>query len=197
MNARETILGAINENKPMSVPMPSIELSQSCQKKNKIERFTEALEYVGAKVIVTENLERVSQELQMNERKGLAVVNRIGKLGIKMDPLIFMRNASDLEGVDIGCMEGILGVAENGAIWINEWKMGNRLLPFICQHLFLVLHTKTIVEDMHEAYKEIKINEDGYGVFIAGPSRTADVEQSLVIGAHGPVSLTVFLITNN
>src|ERR1700676_2669144 len=161
MNARETILGAINENKPMSVPMPSIELSQSCQKKNKIERFTEALEYVGAKVIVTENLERVSQELQMNERKGLAVVNRIGKLGIKMDPLIFMRNASDLEGVDIGCMEGILGVAENGAIWINEWKMGNRLLPFICQHLFLVLHTKTIVEDMHEAYKKIKINEDG------------------------------------
>ncbi len=47
---------------------------------------------------------------------------------------------------------------------------------------------------MHEAMLEIENFNEGYGVFISGPSKTADIEQSLVIGAQGPLSLTVFLI---
>jgi L-lactate dehydrogenase complex protein LldG len=177
--------------------MPYFETRQFYQIGEKVERFIQALENIGVRVIQTENFEQVGLELQMNEQKGLEVVNRIGELGKKMDPLIFMRSAADLGKVHTSCVEAVLGVAENGAIWINEGKMGNRLLPFICQHLFLVLDSAAIVEDMHEAYRTIKIDEDGYGVFIAGPSRTADIEQSLVIGVHGPLSLTVFLITNN
>jgi L-lactate dehydrogenase complex protein LldG len=41
-----------------------------------------------------------------------------------------------------------------------------------------------IVPTMHEAYRQINIAEEGWGAFIAGPSKTADIEQSLVIGAH-------------
>lgn len=74
--------------------------------------------------------------------------------------------------------------------------MGERILPFVCQHLAIVLDSKDLVGNMHEAYGKIKPGSIGFGVFIAGPSKTADIEQSLVIGAHGPRSLTIFLNTS-
>ena len=91
-------------------------------------------------------------------------------------------------------IQGTLGVAENGAIWLYEHHIINRLLPFICQHLVLILHKKDLVSTLHEAYQHIHIARDGYGVFLAGPSKTADIEQSLVIGAHGARSLVVYLV---
>ena len=104
-------------------------------------------------------------------------------------------DALSLEAVEVAYISGTLGVAENGAIWLEESKMVNRLLPFICQHLVIVLEAANIVANMHEAYKQITIDKEGYGVFLAGPSKTADIEQSLVIGAHGAKSLRVYIIS--
>jgi len=69
-------------------------------------------------------------------------------------------------------------------------------LPFICQHLAVLLHKNDIVQTMHEAYATIGNNAYGFGLFIAGPSKTADIEQSLVLGAHGPKTMTVFVINH-
>jgi L-lactate dehydrogenase complex protein LldG len=90
--------------------------------------------------------------------------------------------------------EGKWGVAENGAIWLPESALGHRAAPFITQHLVVVLDVQQIVWNMHEAYSRVQVDAEGFGVFVAGPSKTADIEQALVIGAHGPRSLTVFLI---
>ena len=65
------------------------------------------------------------------------------------------------------------------------------LLGNITKHLVLVIEEKSLVPYMHQAYE--KIENFNFGVFISGPSKTADIEQSLVIGAHGALSLTVFL----
>nr|WP_256534367.1 LUD domain-containing protein [Lewinella sp. JB7] len=98
-----------------------------------------------------------------------------------------------MAGVDVTVLRARLGVAENGAMWVSETEAVHRVLPFITQHLVLVVRTSDLVGTMHEAYRRIDVAETGFGVFIAGPSKTADIEQSLVIGAHGPRSLTVCL----
>ncbi len=90
-------------------------------------------------------------------------------------------------------VRGEFAVAENGAVWVSGNAMKHRALLFLAQHLALVVSEKEIVRDLHQAYSRLSFSENGYGVFISGPSKTADIEQSLVMGAHGPRSLTVFL----
>jgi L-lactate dehydrogenase complex protein LldG len=87
-----------------------------------------------------------------------------------------------------------LGVAENGAVWITDSRLRTRAALFATQHLAIVVRKETIVENMHDAYKKVQIDKEGFGLFVCGPSKTADIEQSLVIGAQGPRSLVVLAI---
>jgi L-lactate dehydrogenase complex protein LldG len=57
-----------------------------------------------------------------------------------------------------------------------------------------VVSSRELVNDMHEACARVASLPRGYGLFIAGPSKTADIEQALVIGAHGARSCTVFVV---
>jgi L-lactate dehydrogenase complex protein LldG len=77
---------------------------------------------------------------------------------------------------------------------LEDQEMGLRALPFITEHLVIVLDAANLVANMHQAYERIGLQESGFGLFIAGPSKTADIEQSLVIGAHGAKSLRVVVI---
>ena len=96
-----------------------------------------------------------------------------------------------LAGIEVLEIDGDFGVAENGAIWLSEEALPHRVAPFICQHL--VINVKKIVPHMHAAYEELGKVNSGFGLFLSGPSKTADIEQSLVIGAHGARSLTVVI----
>jgi L-lactate dehydrogenase complex protein LldG len=86
-------------------------------------------------------------------------------------------------------------VAENGAIWVDTRDWAHRGVFVIAQHLAIVLPAAEIVADMHAAYARVSFDRPGFQLFIAGPSKTADIEQSLVIGAHGARSCTVFLVS--
>ena len=69
----------------------------------------------------------------------------------------------------------------------------HRAIYFIAQHLVLVVPREALLDHLHQAYERLSFAGAGYGLFISGPSKTADIEQSLVIGAHGARSLTVLL----
>ncbi|MGY6743982.1 MAG: LutC/YkgG family protein [Cecembia sp.] len=99
----------------------------------------------------------------------------------------------ELNELEVAIIQGQFGVAENGAIWLTDENLGLRALPFITEHLVIVLEEKSLVSNMHETYQRIGAQYSGFGLFIAGPSKTADIEQSLVIGAHGAKSLRVVL----
>ena len=98
------------------------------------------------------------------------------------------------ENTEFAILKPHFAVAENGSVWITEDQMGHRVIPFICQHLAVVVDPRNILATMHEAYDFIQTQEYGFGTFIAGPSKTADIEQSLILGADGARSMTIFLI---
>ena len=194
MSTREKILQTIRANKPTMVNLPDIDKRLVTDYPEPVTKFMNTLESIGGKVYELVNSGELESRIYEEERKGNLVINTINGLAGGQAGIENLRSAAQLEPVYTTYISGTLGVAENGAIWIRESQMITRLLPFICQHLVIVLEKDKIVSTMQHAYATINCFEEGFGAFIAGPSKTADIEQALVIGAHGARSLTVFLV---
>ncbi len=91
-------------------------------------------------------------------------------------------------------MRGEFGVGENAAVWVDADSLKHRGVLFLSENIILIIDSGKIVPDMESAYELIDFKKLKSGYFISGPSKTADIEQSLVIGAHGAKSLIVFVI---
>ncbi len=191
MSARETILKAVAMNKPELTELPDMDLSLTIQYPGLIEQFTGMVESAGGKAYYENSRQQLLNDLTEVKAEGKFMINLLEDSQAEEFSNL---KASDLEALDTCYLRAELGVAENGAMWISELQMSNRLLPFICQHLVIVLNPMNLVNNMHDAYRQINASANGFGVFIAGPSKTADIEQNLVIGAHGARSLRVYLI---
>ncbi len=98
-----------------------------------------------------------------------------------------------LNNLDLAILPGEVAVADNGAIWVSGNAFMPRVTPYITQQLVIIINRKNIVSHMDQAYEQINLTGLGFGVFISGPSKTADIEQALVIGAQGPLGLTVII----
>ena len=101
-----------------------------------------------------------------------------------------------LDTLEVIVCESALGVAENGAVWIATSDSTLRAALFLAARVVIVLPEEALVADLHQAYERIEVRAHTFGAFIAGPSKTADIEQSLVIGAHGPKELTLVLVSD-
>lgn len=193
-SSRNAILSALTMNKPEPAPLPGFPAREAAAAPVQ-EKFIAVAQSVGSQVYAVKNYQEIKEKLEQlfpDAPHTIAKVKESSLLQINENALAEMPH--NLAGVDLAILRGKLGVAENSSIWITEEQMGQRVLPFVCQHLALIISQKEIVSSMHEAYQLIGEADYGYGVFIAGPSKTADIEQSLVLGAHGPRSLTVFLL---
>jgi L-lactate dehydrogenase complex protein LldG len=191
MSAREKTLNAIGTNKPTFVDLPVVDLQQVTNYDDLLAKFTATLQSIGGQVLELADINQLQLLINEELATGHTVLNAINGGN---DDLNNAQDAITLEPVYKAFIKASIGVAENGAVWIKESQMINRLLPFICQHLVVVLEKDKIVSTMHHAYQQLNMFEEGFGVFIAGPSKTADIEQSLVIGAHGARSMTVYIL---
>ena len=196
MSSRDKILSAIAANQPHLSDLPDLGFLKG-DGINVVEKFIETLTNIGGKVIAITGFDEVTAYVKLNTGSSNRVVSLVPELS---DVLGTIANIADLphalQDVELAILRADLGIAENGAIWLNESRLGQRVTPFICQHLAVVLNKESIVPTMHEAYQKIGDEKYGFATFIAGPSKTADIEQSLVLGAHGSRTMTVFLLDN-
>jgi L-lactate dehydrogenase complex protein LldG len=100
----------------------------------------------------------------------------------------------DLNDVDVGVVRSRIGVAEAGAVWLTEADLVVNALGVLSQHLVVLLDPAAIVETMHDAYGQIDLTASSYGVFMAGPSATGDIEGVIIHGAQGARSMTILLL---
>jgi L-lactate dehydrogenase complex protein LldG len=194
MDTRETILAAVAQNQPALMPLPDISFLGGITE-DVLAKYSTTLTAIGGRVLTVQSIDEIKALLPQYFDTAKRVVTTLPELsdvaevnsGEPIDP-------HTLEDIELTIIRAHLAVAENGSVWVTEDLMGQRVLPFICQHLAVVVEVSNIVATMHEAYQKIGTDQFGFGTFIAGPSKTADIEQSLVLGAHGPRSMTVFLM---
>jgi L-lactate dehydrogenase complex protein LldG len=219
MSSREKILSTVGANQPAPRELPplasgvdaapqgsSTAPQGSASSAGLATQFIAVLESIGGVAYTVSGFPRVATILHEQfpgVRRVVSGCPELPSFGIVVSG---NEDPHTLDDVDLAILPAHFGVAENGACWITEAQMLHRALPFITQHLALVIQRRDIVADMHQAYDRIALIESveapgspaaapyGFATFIAGPSKTADIEQSLVLGAHGPISLTVFLL---
>ena len=193
MTSKEKILNAIKANNVVKdVKLPSYD-NFGIKFDNKFETFSTMLESVGGKALIIDkkDLDKTIKELYPEEK---VIASNVDYCNLGNFYANNFENAKDLKDIDLAIVKGNFAVAENGAIWMKNETNRHRALYFIAQNIVIVIDENNIVNNMHEAYEKISFDNQGYGVFISGPSKTADIEQSLVIGAHGPKSGYVIFV---
>lgn len=192
LTTRDTILTAIRRGKPDLNPLPPVIGFPTARPRSEFaEAFLGMVKTNGGRGLRVSSLDEVKAALAADYQLDLPVLSHVP--GLPLSNFVPTENLRLLDDLHLVVLEGKLGVAENAAIWLDEAAIGIRAMPFITLNLSIVLSEQNLVGTMHDAYRVIDL-ATSFGTFISGPSKTADIEQSLVIGAHGSKTLTVFLL---
>jgi L-lactate dehydrogenase complex protein LldG len=193
MSSRDKILNAVKNNQPALQPLPDLDAVNAIVFNDTAAQFATVLKNIGGVTVPVSSISEISEYIQHTFNGGTGCISTVaGLTGVSQ--LEEHTAPHSLQKIDLAVMRAQFGVAENGAVWVTEAEYKIRALPFICNHLAVIIDKDNIVNTMHQAYERVANADYGFGVFIAGPSKTADIEQSLVLGAHGPKTMTVFIV---
>ncbi|HWL08964.1 MAG TPA: LUD domain-containing protein [Planctomicrobium sp.] len=192
MSSRSQILRSVRQFLPQATELPDHN-GNWIQYDDLAAQFAGVLEFVGGECHVINSTADILPHLKEEAAPGKVVVSNVDGVPGTLD-LKQISDPHDLAGVDLAVFWGDLAVAENAGIWVNNKNIPHRAIYFITQHLVLVVRLKDLVPHLHAAYERIDVTASSLGCFISGPSKTADIEQSLVKGAHGARTLKVFLV---
>ena len=195
MSSREQILREVSKNQPAERALPVIDIPVTTTHAEWVEALKTRLDILHVDVREVTDYSAIKAILHQQavpQERSVTTIEALGDVSTYIETV--KEDAHSLENVDWAIIPAHFGVAENGAMWVTESLIQYRVLPFITQQLAIVVNRKDIVYNMHQAYERIAETNYDFGVFIAGPSKTADIEQSLVLGAHGPKGMTLFLL---
>jgi L-lactate dehydrogenase complex protein LldG len=199
VSARERILARVRNAVSHSVGAPPP--FEPAPRRADFAAFGEKLALAGGEPLgpypVTELSARVAELCRRWSGKGRVLASDAALLRLAAGPWAPIPSDAaphSFADVDVAIFCGTLGVAENGAVGLDGREARPRVLPVLCERLILLLDVRMLVPDMHAALRGLPESAFAHHhfTFIAGPSKTADIEGTLVLGAHGPRALAVF-----
>lgn len=191
MTTKDSILLNLRSNVRETYDKPELSFAKLTYP-DSVEAFIHtASTSAGAKVIEMKEGDDINELIHQAYPKAKTIAGNVPGVKADKNPDT-VKTPQDLDGTDVSVVEGTIGCAENACVWIPQ-TMVQRAVCFICEYLIIILDKKNIVNNMHEAYANIEMPDMGFGGFISGPSKTADIEQSLVYGAQSSCGVTIIL----
>ncbi len=193
MSKKEDILAKFRKNVIKKYDMPRLDDIKGITYPDPLVQFISMTENVGGKVVELEKGQDINQLIKELYPDAKEIASNLPEITIATRNPDTVESPQALNGTDVGVIKGVFGVAENACVWIPQ-TMKEKAVCFISENLIILLDRTQIVNNMHDAYKRIEFNDYGYGSFISGPSKTADIAQVLVMGAQAARSATVVLV---
>ena len=186
---KEELLQKLRANTKVQYDMPAMDDLHG------ITYAAEMTRTVGGRIVEarkTDDLNQIIRNLYPNAK---VFASNLPYISIAQRNPDTVAEAQELNGTDVGIVEGQLGVAENACIWVPQ-TMKEKAVCFISEYLVIILDKQNVVNNMHEAYSRIEMDPRyNFGTFISGPSKTADIEQALVMGAQAARGVTVLVLS--
>jgi L-lactate dehydrogenase complex protein LldG len=189
LSSRDDILARVRRNQPAPRPLPAVP-DFATEAGPPFERFKAALLRMGGKLVAAPpdgDFEALVVRLFPDAKVVVSATPEVAGNRSLPNP----RSPAELADVDVGIVRAEYGVAETGSVWLSETHFKVNALGFLAQHLVVLLDPARIVGNLHDAYRERGHLTARYGVFMTGPSATADIEGVLIHGAQGIRTLTV------
>ena len=193
MSSKEDILKKYRANIREQFDMPDLSDIQAITYPDPLLQFMNMTKSVGGNAIEVDKGRDVNDLIRELYPDAKEIASNLPEITIATRNPDEVGRARDLNGTDVGVVRGSFGVAENACVWIPQ-QMKEKAVCFISENLIILLPKSQIVNNMHEAYRRIEFNDYGYGTFISGPSKTADIAQVLVMGAQAARSATILLL---
>ena len=191
MGSKEDILARLKKHAVDQVERPEMTF-EPLTFSDPLVQFEKIMKVVGGNCVVLEKGQDVNEVIRNVFPDAKSIASNLPEVTCATVNPDTLDDPRELNGTDVGVIRGDFGILENGMVWINQ-RTRYKALFFISEALVILLDRNRLVNNMHEAYKKPAFDDFGYGCFISGPSKTADIEQALVIGAHGARAVTVIL----
>ena len=194
LHAKQGVLENIRKYTTKREAHPDLSAFKGITYPDKVSQFETIIEAVGGRVVHIDegtDLGKLLRELYPEATRFISDLN-LGTLPVTRPSEA--GSPKDRNGTDVTIVQTPLGVCENGCCWVQqegEWRSE----LFISENLVFILDKDNLVHNMHEAMKRVRelAPATPFSGFISGPSKTADIEQALVIGAHGARGVIVLL----
>ncbi|MBN1253308.1 MAG: LUD domain-containing protein [Bacteroidales bacterium] len=170
--------------------------------KSLVEIFGEELNKINGEFYYCENEEELIKNLQkLNTEKSLAKLFSPDKdlsIFLEKSGISYISEFVDSENINSALSACEFLVARFGSVTVSSAQAGSRkIFSFPPIHLVIAYESQLVLElddAIDGVFKKYENNLPSQITNITGPSRTADIEKTLILGAHGPKELIVLLL---
>ena len=190
MDTRDEILNSVLKSQPTHRELPQVPMFHR-NPESLVSAFEKSLKYMSGE-LVNRPPSDFAAYLRNKFPDAKIICSAVPEYSGNRKPEDYT-NWSDAHDIDVTIVRSPLGVAETGSVLLSEKELRVNTIGFLAQDIVILLDPKSIVENIHDAYRHPHFKDTMYAVLMTGPSGSADIAGTTVHPAQGVKTLTVIM----